>query len=240
MKRFKWILLVVFCVIFSVYYFTKNGLRENIEEGKTQFSSELGFINWSHANPYSTLKAFRSFQELNRSSKDSFEFSYTQKLTLPYLGSSSFIVAQRETRRFAPHLSVMEEKVAFLEIFSSASLAFETMQGSFPVVLIPGSSGSSFRPGDLMGDFISYYSSISGMEISDIKESLHVVSKEEALHMSSGVLVKNTHDWHSILRSCDSSHPIVRELEGIISYAKQLKQPLSNEVSSQQLYYVKD
>ena len=181
MKR--WILfLIVFLVIALpiLYTYSADYDENNIRNGNIQYSEELGWINWKHANPYGTKVAYSELQRLNIQAVDSFNYTYSQ--TMKYKIGNSYVVAEcSESRIVKPRLTAKEEQLAFFEIFKSVSNSFEKMQAKFPFKLIPESNGSSFREGDLMGNLISYYCSVSNTHLSEIKHRMTLYDSEKSL-----------------------------------------------------------
>lgn len=170
-------LLIPFSVILIVFISqVSDKTKSNIQNGSLQFSKELGWINWGHANPQSTLKAYDELILLNKSSTDSFTFVYSQKMKVKIV--NKFIVAEcKESRIIKPFLTPDEEKLLFLNMFISVSESFENLQVRFP-----NSYHSSYREGDLMGNLISFYIATTKSNIQTVKEDLILFNPVESLH----------------------------------------------------------
>jgi hypothetical protein len=169
------ILLISFLIISIVLIvLISDNTPKNIQKGSLQYSKELGWINWEHANPESTLKAYHELVLLNKLSIDSFIFNYSQKMKLKI--ANKFIVAEcKESRIIKPFLTVEEEKLLFLNMFISVSESFERFQAQFP-----NSYHSSFREGDLMGNLISFHIATTKSNIQMVKDDLVLFNSEES------------------------------------------------------------
>ena len=163
-KRRKLILRLFFCSPFILYIlahlFISNGIGEQVVNRELLKSNEIGLYNKGHALKGATLHHWKEWNKRSDLAVDSFEFIYkmdmglviyNRKITMRYW--ESWKVAQLNTD--------VEKIQAFWEIFRSCSKNFEEQQASIPWGLIPGTAQSSFRMGDLRGNFISFCRAIS-------------------------------------------------------------------------------
>jgi hypothetical protein len=151
--------------------FCGNDLKSNLQNGETVFLSDLAYLNKNHANPSLTKVSFEEFLRLNKQAKDSFEFCYQQKVCTSIFSFNYYRIFS-ETRKFPKLHDKRALEMSFFEIFKSVSIQFETMQAEFPLSLLPGSRNSSFRNGDLMGDYFSFLQSISRLDSSTFQNKI--------------------------------------------------------------------
>lgn len=118
-------------ILLSSVWFLSDTTADNILNGSLQYSKELGWINWDHAKPVSTLNALNSFKQLNSISPDSFTFSYAQNMKVN-IANKNVIAEANETRRIKSHLNEQELIREFLSIFVSVSTHFEQLQAQVP------------------------------------------------------------------------------------------------------------
>ena len=115
---------------------------------------------------------------------------------------TKIVLEHSTTYQIPPHLTRIELEQIFLEILLQVSNQFETMQGSFPISLIPGASQSSFRNGDMNGNLISFYASINNTSSKEIKASFNEASTKEAL-----LHLDDSNNWTENLTHRHSSIP---------------------------------
>ena len=233
--RSKYYKLIICIGLISIGVFlifsSRNGVEDNLLNGQTGYSKEFGLINWGHARPNETAKSFKALQELNEISTDTFEFSYSQKMVSKF-GGWNIVIGVSERRKMPPHLSLAEEKIVFLEIFTSVSYSFEQLQASFPYTIDPASRNSSFRSGDLMGNLISYYLAVSNITLDDFKNEITIISPEEYDNEQHNEELTKDYviDWDMVIADGDPSNGVLKELQGIIDSSKGLNNPLSVKI----------
>lgn len=240
MKRYRFVIGGVLLLLL-VLFFSWNAegvIKEKIKEGEIQYSKELGFINWDHANPEGTISAFKRLQSVNCVDTDSIEFTYTQKMVIT-VGTLSAVAEYTETRKLPTHLTSEEEQIVFLEIFTSVTASFEKMQGELPYAIIPQTRASSFRKGDLMGNLLSFYMAISSTTVATLRDDLTMVSSAEALEIFETMKVSNHKkaDWNALMTPLDDSIKIVKTLKKIIEVSQKLETPQSIKTTSSKRFY---
>lgn len=160
----------------------KDNTGKYIRTQQIQYSDELGWINWNHARPASTLYYYKRFLQANQTLADSFDFVYAQKNTF---NIGSFFVHHYYTERWKikSGLSVDEAKHTFTAIFASVSSGFENMQGNMPMQLFADTRRSSFRNGDMMGNLISLATVLEYVNIDSLKAQLNLFSVEKTMEL---------------------------------------------------------
>ncbi|GAA3510513.1 hypothetical protein GCM10022393_25030 [Aquimarina addita] len=241
MKRYAISVITITIVLLLILFFSVNTdemIRNKIEEGEIVYSNELGFINWDHAKPEGTLRAFRELQRLNRTITNTVTFSYSQQMIIR-VGSFSAVAEYTEERNIPRRLTSTEELVFFLEIFTSVTESFEKMQGELPYGIIPQTKASSFREGDLMGNLLSFYIAVSDENLNEIRSDLTILTTTEAYEVYENLDLSHDQliDWSRLLAPLDDSFNIVCTLKQIIDLSTKIEQPLSIKTAGKKRFY---
>ena len=219
-KNRKFILIgLVFILLFIAFGYLNNGTERKIKDGEIQYSEELGWINWGHANPSGTQKAFADFKNKNQLSTTNFSFSYTQTMRYRFLGVS-FFTSYNESWKIIKQPEDSNIKNAFLKVFTSVSEGFESMQNK-PIYALSGSKPSSFREGDLMGNLISFYCVVSKSSVSEVKQQLTLWNTKNSLNKYNKEGLERIH-WNEMKIKKNESNILIQKLISILKKSKNL------------------
>ncbi len=236
MKRAVLVALLGMGGCFLVISILSNGTEEDIRNRKLQFCKGLGWISWGHAKPGGTLKAFKKFQFLNRSSTDSFAYRYAQRMKFR-IGGKYLVAELAENRIVKAGLFPAAEKAAFLFIYVSVSNAFEALQARFPYRIIPASYRSSFEDGDLAGNLISYYLAVSNTSVEALKEALPLLTATQSLkeYRKNGLGKKG---WSALRIDPHTPYKDLKRMEEILRAANENRDSFSRLVSQKKSLYI--
>lgn len=179
-KLIKYSIASLGILLIGYIYGSQKSNEQRIQEGIISYSKELGWINWNHAIPTGTQKAFKRFKKLNEDCDTAFYYTYDLQMGLGCIVTTLYAVQSEKYLVTKIKDKVKLEKV-FFEIFRSISTSFEKLQGQFPYNILSLRSSSSFREGDLMGNLISYYLTVNDITIKKFKSNIQHESKTAAL-----------------------------------------------------------
>lgn len=178
--RTTFILFLLLCICLLTIDNNQQGTTENIQQQDIQFSKELGWVNWSHAIPTGTKKAYNQFVNSNELNKDSFNFVFEMDMKIKIF--DNFLIASCSQEFTVAHMkNHIDINRNFAKIFASISIVLEEMQGSMPYCILSGSRASSFRNGDLTGNLLSLYLATHNRTLNTLKHHLTLSSIEQCL-----------------------------------------------------------
>ena len=134
--------------------------------------SRVGWVNRRHARD-SGVRAFWADLNARLDQARSFpvEVVYGQGMAGLY---GPFRIATRVERRYSIHRSLTqaERKAAAWQIFQETSEAFEDLQGRWPNCLDRAAVHSSWREGDLAGNWIAFQTAVEGRSQTEVEADL--------------------------------------------------------------------
>jgi hypothetical protein len=135
----------------------------NLYKEKTTYLEGIGWVDWGHADPTGARLLLADIAQKRGKNQT---ISYQQKMffgPIVAISKQNFVVNTIDTSN--------QTAIAY-HIFKTVSFNFETMQGSFPLNIMPNIRASAFKKEDLNGNKISFYCAYKGINLSDFKKSI--------------------------------------------------------------------
>jgi hypothetical protein len=162
----------VLCVSFQVFCLQKILTIRDLYTEKTTYAVGIGWVDWGHANP---TGARLLLADIARKTGENQTVSYQQKM---FFGPTIAISKQN----FGVNtIDTSNQTAVAYYIFKTVSFNFETMQGSFPLNIMPNVRASAFKKEDLNGNKISFYCAYKRIYLSDFKKNIAHYTFLEAL-----------------------------------------------------------
>jgi hypothetical protein len=162
----------VFYIGFQIFCLQQVLTIRDLYKAKTTYAIGIGWVDWGHADPSGAkLLLANVAQKIGKNQT----VSYQQKMffgPIAAISKQNFVVNTIDTSN--------QTAVAY-HIFKTVSFNFETMQGSFPLNIMPNIRASAFKKEDLNGNKISFYCAYKGINLSDFKKSIAHYTFSEAL-----------------------------------------------------------
>lgn len=164
-KKLSWSLLALLLTVFALTFLYVSE-RTFDHQQQLKYSVHFGFYNPSHFDPNLKDK-YQEFSKLQ--GKDSLDFTLHRQMQAKTFWA---YVQQNRTYHFkvAPNLSTQNMPKAFFEMCRQISQDFEQQQAEFPHNMLKSSRNSSFRVGDVTGDYLSYLYATNAIDTHTINE----------------------------------------------------------------------
>jgi hypothetical protein len=177
-----------------------DSIKNDIESGELQYTSNCGWINWGHALPEGLGSLIKEVVNDTSNTSNKKTITYGQYMKIKFIGNSKIVVGiSRKYAVSGKHPKAKREEIAYA-IFQETSEAFEKMQETFLYGMQQGVQNSSFKDGDLTGNNIAFYRALKGYDKDYIEKISEPVSMAQSLKLlEKGKCKKNTqwspHYW---------------------------------------------
>ncbi len=145
------------------------------------YTSRCGWVNWRHARDSGVRSFWKTLNtKLNEAPSFPVEIGYGQEMSGGY---GPVRIATRAERWYVVRrqLSLPERKAVAWRIFKETSESFEELQGSWPNGLDRAAAHSSWRTGDLAGNWVAFQTAVEGRTQADVAVELGCWGVEESL-----------------------------------------------------------
>jgi hypothetical protein len=155
--------------------------RDEVQRGELSFTRRLGWVNWRHAKDDGVRTLWKHINtQLDTAEQFPVALTYRQSMGGGYgpLWISTSVERRYEVRR---PLSKKERKAVAWHLLKETSASFETLQGSWPNALDQAARNSTFRAGDLAGNWVAYQTAIEDRTRAEIIATLGCETPDETL-----------------------------------------------------------